>query len=125
MEVIQQFIDELQKLPPAEKKEIILKTATDLPAEERKAVVIQAATGLDQKDREEVARSLQLPTQRMADVIWLIIIIALALVLLGSAGALVIFKYQSKEGGELLLSMFLAVLGYLAGLITRNPIGNR
>lgn len=91
------------------------------------ATVLQAYHGLSEDDRKELAATLAPPGGRTRNAIWLIVVIAFALVLLGSFTTLLVamfseFQHEPVVKPELILSVFTTVVGFLAGLLTPSPV---
>ncbi|MBK8254892.1 MAG: hypothetical protein IPK82_19810 [Polyangiaceae bacterium] len=95
-----------------------------LPISERKALVIETANNLDEQGKQEVVSSLGPPTQRVADIIWVVIVAAFALVLIGSFGTMAWVSVSGKEQ-PVLLTVFSSVAALLAGLLAPSPIAKR
>jgi hypothetical protein len=67
------------------------------------------------------------PSMKMRDKLWLIVVIAFAIVLIGSFATLafgVFVNAQGKVTPELILTMFTSVVGFLAGLFVPSPLQN-
>jgi hypothetical protein len=68
------------------------------------------------------------PSRRVADRIWLIAVCAFAAVLVGSFLTLAISVFvqvQDATSAQAMLTVFTAVLGFLAGLFTPSPVGDK
>ena len=74
---------------------------------------------------ESAASAVGKPSVRMRDKLWLIVVIAFAIVLIGSFTTLafgVFVNAQGKVSAELILTMFTSVVGFLAGLFVPSPM---
>jgi hypothetical protein len=105
---------------------------TNLNGEQRKVVAEEAARALPADQRLELAKKIAFPDpgEKVRDVIWLVVILAFSLVLVGSflTIAIALFRGVPKDSGatpELVLSMFTSVVGFLAGLFVQSPVGHR
>src|SRR5262245_48742410 len=103
---------------------------TNLDGEQRKVVAEEAAKALTPDQRMELARRIAFPDPgaKVRDVIWVMVITAFSLVLVGSfvTIAIALFRGVPKDSGanpELVLSMFTSVIGFLAGLFVPSPMG--
>ena len=68
------------------------------------------------------------PSDKIRDVLWIIVIAAFAVVLVGSFSTLAWGVFHATTGSvkpELILTMFTSVIGFLAGLFTPSPVGNK
>ncbi len=101
--------------------------ATDLPL---------ALSQLPEDKRAEVARAisrvLPLPSDPIRDRIWLIIVSAFATVMVGTALALGVGVFITSTDAtkqitraDTILTVFTTVVGFLAGLLSPSPLGNR
>jgi hypothetical protein len=103
---------------------------TNMDGETRKRVAEEAAKPLSADQRLELARRIAFPDPgaKVRDVIWIMVIAAFSLVLVGSFAtiAIAMFRGVPKDAAatpELVLSMFTSVIGFLAGLFVPSPIG--
>lgn len=89
------------------------------PPEERHKAAAQFSATLG------MAPAMGAPTQRARDRLWLIVVTAFALVLVGGFGtlALGVFRTPAENGvkPELILTTFTSVVGFLAGLFVPSP----
>jgi hypothetical protein len=90
------------------------------PEETLKALAVSATQNLPR---------VELPTARANDAIWIIIICAFALVMLGSAyvlGSTVTSELKTGATyvtkGETILTVFTTVVAFLAGLLSPSPL---
>lgn len=84
------------------------------------------------KDLErQVVASLPLPNDEVVGRLWLIIVSTFSLVLIGTTGVLgagVFFPKGSGEfvvPGQVMLTVFSTVVGFLAGLLAPSPMGRQ
>jgi hypothetical protein len=101
----------LDKLDNNQKKDLAVKTLGTLP----------------EGDKGEVANrsGLGLPSQGPTDIIWLVVVIALALILVATSGALVygvVFLQRTADNVQIILTIFTTVVGFIAGLLTPSPL---
>ena len=89
----------------------------------------RVATAASRRRRWDEARpQLGRPSVRVSDRIWLIAVGAFAAVLVGSFLTLAISMFvrvQDATSAQVMLTVFTAVLGFLAGLFTPSPIGGK
>ncbi len=100
------------ELPPAEKSKALAGAVSSQTPEERQRLLREIA-------------GMPPPTPRARDRLWLIVVIAFALVLVGSFLTLsaAVFAIGGKASPELILTMFTSVVGFLAGLFVPSPVG--
>jgi hypothetical protein len=78
------------------------------------------------KEQKELLSAIGGPSASIRDQLWLIVVIAFGLVLVGSFLTLAVgVFYKEKTSPELILTMFTSVVGFLAGLFVPSPIANR
>ncbi len=111
---------------PEDRSALMLDAARNLAPNDRKAMALEFMRNLDPAAKSEVAResgAVPPPGQRAANAIWMIIVITFALVLIGSAASLFFGVLVSSKTTELqiLLTIFTAVVGFLAGLLSPSP----
>lgn len=98
------------------RKEIIVNTLQDMTPQEQAATIEAVRAGLEQ------------PSVGVRDWLWVISITAFAVVLVGSfiTLAISVFVAPSAGGtsGQVILTMFTSVVGFLAGLFVPSPVGN-
>ena len=99
-------------LSPNTKKELIKSTAENMSAE----------------DKQEIIKSFGVatPTQKVSDKLWTVVVYTFAVVMIVvvvaiSAGAFFPKPSNPVASGELLLSIFTAVVGFFGGLFVKNP----
>lgn len=127
-----------QKLDPMsipERQAQIKSLFKGLKTEDIKTVVVEAAKQLPDKEKEAVARDIRgfpPPTPLTRTRLWMIVVSAFALVLVGTfiSIAIAMFKTQTADTitlakPELVLSMFTSVVGFLAGLFVPSPVANK
>ena len=96
----------------------------NLTASEKKQFLIDTAGGLSLEDKQVVSRALSLPTQEMTDWIWLIVVSAFAVVLVGAFFALAKVIGTDVDIDKM-LTVFATVSAFLAGLLAPSPVGNK
>jgi len=103
-----------------------LKDSTEvtlLPDNQRKEVAKAAMASLTPSVRQEVTSEIGAPSQSITDRIWLVIMIAIALVLVIATGVLgIAFVTTEKVDSGTILALFTAVMGFIGGLFTRSPL---
>jgi hypothetical protein len=92
--------------------------------EERKAAVLAAAKPLNAEDKKEVAAILGGPTQGIANVIWLIVVLAVVLVFVGNFAVMVVLLFQDKKVDQL-FTIFTTTLAFLTGLLVPSPVSRK
>lgn len=108
-------------------KALALNAIPDLGPDDKKAVALEYMRNLDHSAKAEVARESGVvppPGQRVTNVIWIMVVTAFALVLLGSTGSLFFSVLASSKtmGLQVLLTVFTTVVGFLAGLLSLSPL---
>lgn len=91
--------------------------------EERRVTAV-AAQGQGDESGPPLGRRFVDPSKEVIDRIWTIAIVAFAIVLVGSFLTLALSTFrepQNENAPQLMLTMFTAVLGFLAGLFTPSP----
>jgi hypothetical protein len=111
------FFAEMKEKSPQEKADFVLDFIEQLPKGEQKVV------------RREVVAGLGPPSDRTRNAIWLIIVGAFAIVLLGSAGVLgrAVFLETTPNATyfakiETVVTVFTSVLAFLSGLLAPSPV---
>jgi hypothetical protein len=87
-----------------------------------------AATAARRRRLDEARSHIGRPSGRVSDRIWLIAICAFAAVLVGSFLTLAIsvfVRVQDATSAQVMLTVFTAVLGFLAGLFTPSPVAGK
>jgi ABC-type uncharacterized transport system permease subunit len=97
-----------------------------LPQNDLKEAARAALEGLPPADRAAVVSAyFPQPRSRTADRIWLIVVCAFAVVLLGSFATLAVSVFtpvaEGGTSGQTILAVFTSVVGFLAGLFTPSP----
>jgi hypothetical protein len=113
----QEFYSQLKGLATAELIPAMREAIKGRPAEDKKEIAQTAATAAN--------GVLQPPDGETRNKLWLIIVIAFAIVLVGGfiTLALGVFLLEGeKVRPELVLTMFTTVVGFLAGLFTPSPV---
>ena len=95
--------------------------------DQKKKLLVQMLNSLSPGDRNEVVNSTGFgePGRKTRDAIWLIVMITFALVLLVAAGSLVygvVFLQRTADNVQVVLTIFTAVVGFLAGLLSPSPL---
>jgi hypothetical protein len=104
--------------------------------EDLKTALIEGANKLPDQDKKEVAAQIQSgmapPDDQTRNWLWLVVISAFAVVLVGSFVTLAIAVFRTQNSNtvnlvkpELVLSMFTSVVGFLAGLFVPSPVANK
>jgi uncharacterized membrane protein YgcG len=93
---------------------------------DRKEAVRAALEGLPPADRTDVMGAfLTQPRPRTADWIWLIVVCAFVVVLVGSFVTLAVSVFtpvaEGGTSGQTILAVFTSVVGFLAGRFTPSP----
>lgn len=108
-------------------KMTVNKAIQQLPAEKKKEAATELMRQLNASDQKEVVQqSIGAPGERTRDYLWLIIVSAFTIVLVGTFITLAIGVFQAPEKDaitkpELILTMFTSVVGFLAGLFAPSP----
>jgi hypothetical protein len=109
---------------------ILAQEIQSLPLAERKELLVQQAGALPTKERTEVVREVKgfEPSPRVRDRLWTIVIMAFAIVLVGAFATLAISVFLAPvangTSGQVILTVFTTVVGFLAGLFTTNPMAD-
>jgi hypothetical protein len=128
----EEFDDVMASLPRGRKKSSILETVKQLPAEEKKAAVKEAVAQLPEQEQQELGQELTSPVpppdQRTSRVLWIIAVVGLSVVLVGTFVTIALGMFLAPVQGavtrpELVLTMFTSVIGFLAGLFVGNRQG--
>jgi polyferredoxin len=96
--------------------------------DDQKEMVTAAAANLSAQDRAELARQLAPPEPATRNTLWLIVISAISLVVVGSFITLAVAVFVARPEKtyvtpELILTMFTSAIGFLAGLFVPSPAG--
>jgi hypothetical protein len=108
----------------------------ELSTPDKVNVMKGAVSELSEDERIEIAKGLRpvlpLPSDPMKDRIWLIIVSAFAFVMIGSATVLGIGVFigvsdaaKQLTRADTILTVFTTVVGFLAGLLSPSPLGNK
>jgi hypothetical protein len=76
-------------------------------------------------DQREIAEHIPVPGQKTSDTLWLIVIITLALILLGSFLTLAVSVFVSlptSDGRQIIVTIFTTITSFLAGLFVTSPL---
>jgi hypothetical protein len=112
-------------------RQMITKTIKDMSTDELQSTLVQSYKDLSDPEKKEVAKSLGLtePEPRARNAIWIIAVTAFSTVLVGSFITLAFALFQTQKEGvdnvakpELIMSVFTAVVGFLAGLFVPSPV---
>jgi hypothetical protein len=104
----------------------VMAAMEQLNPEERKAAAADLLRSFPLADRREVVQAAGLgpPNQGTANFIWITVVICFALVLIASAASLlygVVFLQRTIDSILVVLTVFTAVVGFLAGLLAPSP----
>ena len=93
--------------------------------QDRKDFAVKLLGSLDESDKSAVATSAGLkPSDGITNIIWMVLIIALAFILIASVASLiygVIFLQRSADSVQVVVTVFTAVMGFITGLLTPGP----
>lgn len=88
--------------------------------------VVEAFRGLSTEEQKQVVRSVAPvggpATEGTRDTLWLIVVVAFSLVLVGGFATLAVGVFFKDVKPELILTTFTSVVGFLAGLFVPSPI---
>jgi len=118
---VEEQVSNLNKYTLATTKEALKNYLAEKPEKERKEAIQEITSAIGES---VVGR----PSQGIRDYLWLIVVAAFALVLVGSFLTLAVGVFAPAEGKvtpELILTMFTSVIGFLAGLFVPSPVANR
>jgi len=105
-------------LPDEVKRDVVAKAVQAMPAEDRKDIAVRAFHDLSAKDQQDVAGN---PSQRVTDMIWLMVVGTFSAVLLVSAIGLLFVAIFPPQGNtdavQVMLPVFTSIAGILAGFI--------
>jgi hypothetical protein len=110
-----------------QKKSIAMTTLNSLDMPAKKDVTVSTLASLDDASKKDVAAragAISPPSQPMANVIWILIVTGFVLVLIGSSTLLligVIFLGKTADNVQVVVTVFTAVVAFLAGLVTPSP----
>ena len=109
----------VRALPPEDRKDAAADAVQALSPEAKKDVTAQTISTLSFEDRKDLGQLFQ-PSQDVANRIWLIIVVAFALVFVGSATAFFVaaLSLGRAQNIELLLTVVTTIAGILAGFIS-------
>jgi hypothetical protein len=109
----------VRALPPEDRKDAAADAVQALSPEAKKDVAAQTISTLSSEDRKDLGQLFQ-PSQDVANWIWLIIVLAFALVFVGSTIAFFVAALSLERAGniELLLTVVTTIAGILAGFIS-------
>jgi len=95
----------------------------NLPERDRAALAWAAAPTLPTEQQQELAAELGQPDQRVTNFIWGVLVVAVALVLVGSVGAMIwVFTRTGQLDPGAMLTVFTTVMGFVAGLLIKSPV---
>lgn len=108
--------------------ETVMGGVQNLPSHARIAVLKQSAAQLSHDEQRAIFEGMTPPNDTKG--LWLIVVCAFAIVLVGSFLALALGMFFPPPTGaavkpELALSMFTSVVGFLAGLFIPSPANKR
>lgn len=93
---------------------------------ERKEVAVAAAQGLPAAYKEAVVSEADLqPDQWVINFIWGALVVAVAITLIASAGAMTwVFIQTGRLDPGAMLTVFTTVMGFIGGLLVKSPVQN-
>jgi hypothetical protein len=100
----------------------------ELSTEERKEVKAQATTSLSAAELTARLETFGPPSRTTRDTLWLIVVVAFAIVMVGSFVTMAISAFYpstNATGIQIVLTTFSSVVSFLAGLFTPNPMESR
>jgi hypothetical protein len=100
-------------------------TLRAMPPNARKEAILQGAQSLPPEDRAAIAEVLVPPRSKANDTLWLIIVVAFAIVLVGSFVAIALSAFIPPVGAtavQTILTLFTTAGALLAGLLAPSPI---
>jgi hypothetical protein len=117
-------------------KEQIKTLMAGMDKEALKSAIVDGAKQLSDQDKGDVINQIQggmaPPSDKIRDVLWVIVISAFGIVLIGSFVTLAIAVFRTQDPTktnlvkpELVLSMFTGVVGFLAGIFVPSPVANK
>jgi uncharacterized membrane protein YbhN (UPF0104 family) len=114
-------------------KNVALEAFKQLPDEEKNAVAKETVSQLPKPQQDELARDIRglpAPEAHTRNWLWVIVVCAFSVVLVGSAFTIALGMFiapaeTAPAKPELVLTMFTSVVGFLAGLFVPTPGGNR
>lgn len=126
-----QIVEQLKDFSQADQKDVYQNILSLLPSDvTSKELGLYIAQKPSEEKDKAVAQftanvALGPPTQKARDRLWLVVVIAFAIVLVGGfvTLALGVFMTPAKDGvkPELILTTFTSVVGFLAGLFVPSP----
>ncbi len=107
-----------------------------LSTREKVSAFTSAVSQLSDNEKVEVAKGLRpvlpLPSDPIRDRIWLIIVSSFAFVMVGAAVVLGVGVFVGSSDAtkqltksDTILTVFMTVVGFLAGLLSPSPLGNK
>lgn len=100
----------------------------NLSSAQRRKLAAYAAQGLSRPDRQalhgELERGLGTPRRSTADMLWVVVVVAFSIVLVGSFVTIALSVFVGARDSatvQTVLSLFTAVVGFLAGLFAPSP----
>ena len=121
-------IETLRALSPQEKTEVTLGFMNDLPTPQLQNVVETGVNNLPPQVKNQVAKNTGLggPGQGVTNYIWVIVVTAFVVLLLGAAAFLtsgVIFLGKKADDVQVVITVFTAAITFLGGLFSPSPVG--
>jgi hypothetical protein len=104
--------------------ETVQQAVEAMPDEDKKMLILHTVKLLPSTDRRDVVQHIAPPTHITANYIWLIVISAFSIVLVGSFLTLAVSVFVAGTDGttgQVILTMFTSVVGFLAGIFVPSP----
>lgn len=111
----------LKSIPLSETIKVIGDWVAEHSEEKKEDIVKQISS------TSGVAVNVGNPSEHTRDLLWTIVIIAFAVVFVGAFITLAfgVLMFGQRVNPDLVLTMFMSVAGFLAGLFTPSPVANR
>lgn len=126
--------DALRMLPNSDRRGAVSALVGSLPADDQREIASAALAASAPKVQKEVVQGLINPvgggaSPQIRDWLWLIIISGFAIVLVGSFLTLAISVFvaspERSTSAQMILTVFTAVVGFLAGLFAPSPVNQQ
>lgn len=113
-------------LEEGEKRDAVLQMLPAASSETRKEIASKAIDELGPSDRRELAGRLTEPGAKTRDLIWLIVVSTFSFILVAGVITMAIGLFSDMPAkpvvsAELILSMFMSAVGFMAGLFVPSP----
>ena len=114
--------EQVRALPEKQLQEVVREQVKELSPERRQEVVAEQVKDLSEEGRREVCQIAGIgpPPERIAGILWVMVVGAFVLLLLGSALATYRLIQAGKET-EVVVPFVTAAIGVLAGLLAPTP----